>query len=91
MNNSLRNRPFGTRVCSTPAPALKRWAILVSSLRDDSVQILVALGVLAYGNANCFENPGDSSVVVSLQDEAKEYPAITRFCGMDYFCRHPSN
>jgi hypothetical protein len=44
MKNSLRNRPFGTQFCSTSTPALKRWAILVSSLRDDSVQILVALG-----------------------------------------------
>jgi hypothetical protein len=56
MKNGLRNRPFGTRACSTPTPALKRWAILVSSLRDDSVQILVALGEDARRYKRCHLN-----------------------------------
>jgi hypothetical protein len=40
-------RPFGTQGCPTAVPALKRGAILVSSLWDEGAQILVALGVLA--------------------------------------------
>jgi hypothetical protein len=42
MNNSRLNRPFGTQGCTTTIPALKRWAILVSSLRHEGAQILVA-------------------------------------------------
>jgi hypothetical protein len=49
MKKSLLNRPFGTQGCPTAIPALKRWAILVSSLRDEGAQFLVALGVLACG------------------------------------------
>jgi hypothetical protein len=40
MKNGPLNRPFGTQGCPTTVPALKRWAILVSSLRDDGAQIL---------------------------------------------------
>jgi hypothetical protein len=42
MRNSLLNRPFGTEGCPTAIPALKRWAILNSSLRDEGAQIPVA-------------------------------------------------
>jgi hypothetical protein len=45
MKSSLLNRPFGTQGCPTANPTLKRWAILVSSLRDEGGQILPALGV----------------------------------------------
>jgi hypothetical protein len=38
------NRPFGTQGCPTAVPALKRGAILVSSLWDEGAQILVAVG-----------------------------------------------
>jgi hypothetical protein len=44
MKNSPLNRPFGTQGRRTAIPALKRWAILVSSLRDESAQILVPSG-----------------------------------------------
>jgi predicted oxidoreductase len=44
MKNNLLDRPFGTQGCPTAIPALKRWAILVSSLRDEGAHILVALG-----------------------------------------------
>jgi imidazolonepropionase-like amidohydrolase len=47
MKTSLLNRPFGTQGRPTAIPALKRWAILVSSLRDKGAQILVTLGVRA--------------------------------------------
>jgi hypothetical protein len=43
MKNSLLNRPFGTQGCPTAMPALKRWAILVLSLRDEGAQMLVVL------------------------------------------------
>jgi hypothetical protein len=44
MKNSLLNRPFGSKGRPTAIPALKRWATLASSLRDEGAQILVPLG-----------------------------------------------
>ena len=44
MKNSPLNRPFGTQGCPAAVPALKRWPSLVSSLRDEKAQILVAAG-----------------------------------------------
>jgi hypothetical protein len=57
MKNSLFNRPFGTQGCPTAIPALKRWAILGSSLRDEGAQILVALAADAYATADVHTSP----------------------------------
>jgi hypothetical protein len=56
MKNGLLNRPFGTQGCPTAIPALKRWAILVSSLQDEGAQILAEFrrGRRAINNAPGF-------------------------------------
>ena len=43
MKKDLLNRPFWTQGCPSAIPALKRWDILFSSIRDEGTQILAAL------------------------------------------------
>ena len=64
MKDGVLSRPFGTGVCFTAIPALKRWAILVSSLRDDSAQFLVPLGEAPVGSRQ--------------QDEAGDFTQLLR-------------
>ena len=40
MKNALLNRPFGTQGYPTASPTLKRWASLVSSLWDESPNLV---------------------------------------------------
>jgi hypothetical protein len=55
MENSPFNRPFGTQGCPTGSQRSNAGLFLVSSLRDEGAQILVALGETPATTLNRYE------------------------------------